>query len=334
MSQPEFSVIIPTFNRKKELLECLDSLSNQSFPKASFEVIVVDDGSTDETGDAIKHKRFEFKLSYLKQTNAGPAQARNAGAGMAKATILAFTEDDVIVRPDWLIKAREAFERQDVEMLEGRTVYSGTDSDVRRFEPEQRPSFIPCNLFVKADVFKALGGYSKSYFDAGSGLYFREDADFGFRALASGHRSAIDRDVVVEHPVQFMSVKSCSRHVRRYVFDPLLYKRHPRQYRSLIEVKTIGSVTIRRPQHYVALVYGVAVIAAVLTLLTGKMVGFTVFLFTMFLCALAFRYKYRGKLSLDPAGIAESVKFVVLPLQYLNAFLRGCFKFRSFGALV
>jgi glycosyltransferase involved in cell wall biosynthesis len=324
--------VIPTFNRRKLLLECLESLSQQTLSGDLFEVIVVDDGSTDGTEESVRSLKWKYNVTFIKQENAGPAQARNAGVAKAQGRILAFTEDDVIVRRDWLANAVEEFDRDPIDLLEGRTVYRGTNDDVRRFEPEQRPSFIPCNLFIRSEVFVKLGGYDRDFYMPG--LYFREDADFGFRALKMGFHFRIARNIIVEHPEQFVSVESCVRHVRRYFFDPLLYKRHASLYRSMIEVKTIFGLEIHRPQHYVSLVYGMSVLAGIVTLLRGNWAIASVCVVVIVLCGLAFQFKYLHHIRFGRKGLVEIMRFLLLPAQYLNAFVWGCFRFRSFGAIV
>lgn len=88
------SVIIPTYNRKDSLLRTLDSLGQQTLPADCYEVIVIDDGSTDDTTEIAKLP-FPFSLRYAHQANSGDAQARNTGAQLAKAKYLVFVDDDI-----------------------------------------------------------------------------------------------------------------------------------------------------------------------------------------------------------------------------------------------
>lgn len=100
-SLPAVSVIIPTCNRKAFLLETLNTLAQQSYPSDCFEVIVVDDGSTDGTKE-IAAESFPFRLRYFRQTNQGDAAARNLGAQQSEADILLFLDDDILVDVDYL----------------------------------------------------------------------------------------------------------------------------------------------------------------------------------------------------------------------------------------
>ncbi len=95
------SVIIPTYNRRQWLDEILASIAIQSLPFEQFEVIVVDDGSKDETSEVAK-KPFPFQLRYFYQTNQGDAAARNLGAAQSQAEFLVFLDDDIILEKDFL----------------------------------------------------------------------------------------------------------------------------------------------------------------------------------------------------------------------------------------
>ena len=328
------SVVIPTYNRKDSLLCCLESLRRQTLSLSEFEVIVVDDGSTDATGETLRNSTWPFRLQYVFQQNSGPSQARNVGVRNASGEIIAFTEDDVEVRPDWLMIALAYFKDQSLALLEGRTVYSGTDKDVRRFEATPRHSFIPCNLFIKKDVFEKVGGYDPAFFDPRRKLYFREDADLGFRILEEGFVSRIAADVVTEHPSQFRSLSACVRHARRYVFDPLLYRKHPARFRQLIEVKEMFGLSIRRPQHYLSLLYAIWVVGLISYLIMGDSTGAIGSALLKFVSSSLFRYKYQGAGALKLHRLDETLVFLAMPIIYLTALIKGCFRFKSFGALL
>jgi glycosyltransferase involved in cell wall biosynthesis len=328
---PLFSVIIPTHNRKATLERCLDALAAQEGGVADCEVIVVDDGSTDGTADAVAQHRYPFACTICSVPNAGPGRARNAGAARATGTFLAFTEDDVLPGSDWLASARRWLAEGNVDVLEGRTVREGDRADIRRFEPEPSPSFIPCNLFVRRAVFEQLGGYDDAFFDRKTGLYFREDADLGFRLLSAGYHAVLAGDVVVEHPLQFPDLASSLRHVRRYQFDPLLYRKHPGPYRSMIEVKSIGGMVLHRPLHYACLMYAALLAAAVAGAFLALPWVVPAALAGLFTCSWLVRFKYQSMRALRLYRLDETAGFAVLPAVYLASVVKGCFRFRSFG---
>ena len=101
---PKVSIIIPTYNRAHLIAECLESVLNQTFN--DYEVIVVDDGSTDNTKEAVEP--YFDRIRYTKQENRGNAGARNSGIELAKGEIIAFTDADCAPSVDWLRNIEEA----------------------------------------------------------------------------------------------------------------------------------------------------------------------------------------------------------------------------------
>jgi len=89
------SVVIPTHNRKSALLRCLDALARQSVLPQEFEVLVVDDGSTDGTREAVEHRRDPFRLRYFRQEPSGPGAARNLGIEQAAGELVLMIGDDI-----------------------------------------------------------------------------------------------------------------------------------------------------------------------------------------------------------------------------------------------
>ncbi len=102
VSAPFFSVVVPTYNRPDRLMSCLAALAEQDYPRDRIEVVVVDDGSATPIDDIVRSFESRLEVTLLRQQNAGPAAARNAGAQRAKGPWLAFTDDDCMPSPDWL----------------------------------------------------------------------------------------------------------------------------------------------------------------------------------------------------------------------------------------
>src|ERR1039458_5616434 len=92
------SVIIPTFNRKDLLAKALQGYLGQSSPHLIHELLVVDDGSTDDTESMVQElsRRSPIMIRYLRQANQGPAAARNFGIREARSSIVLFTDSDIV----------------------------------------------------------------------------------------------------------------------------------------------------------------------------------------------------------------------------------------------
>jgi len=110
MKAPTVSVVVPTFNRAKEVGRCLDSLVAQTFK--DFEVLVCDDGSVDGTGDVVRRYSDRLNLTYKWSENfGGPARPRNIGVALARGEFIAFLDSDDWWLPQKLEKSMEYFER-------------------------------------------------------------------------------------------------------------------------------------------------------------------------------------------------------------------------------
>jgi len=211
-SQPtSVSVVIPTYNRRDSLRRALDSLGRQSWPSDRYEVIVVDDGSTDGTAN-LAWDTFPFRVRYHRQENAGATPARNAGASASSADVLVFVDDDIVATPgmlEHLVHPVATLERTIVlgtliPTLEGETnpftaLYSrgavfpkDVDQPAVSQGAESAPDggfvhFTQCKtgvLAVRRADFQALGMFQ----DPTGGWPNWDDVDFGYRAHRQGFR--------------------------------------------------------------------------------------------------------------------------------------------------
>ncbi|MGA9970331.1 MAG: glycosyltransferase, partial [Candidatus Acidiferrales bacterium] len=196
---PMFSVIIPTYNRKGVLTQCLDALARQSVAPDIFEVIVVDDGSTDDTEKFCRNFRAAFPFQYLRQLNASAGAARRRGVRHARGEFLVLLNDDTISAPDLLAEHRKAHrvcanDRQAV-LGDFRFPPAARDHALTRFLIAS-PFFFPqatlqpgtywgytyvvtCNLSVKREAVLAVGSFDPHFRVA-------EDSDLGLRLSRRG----------------------------------------------------------------------------------------------------------------------------------------------------
>ncbi len=114
------TIIIPTYNRASTILDCLQSLSKQTYK--NIEIIISDDCSTDDTVSKIKAFKDERVKLITHKSNRGPAYARNAAIRRAKGQICFFTDDDVIVPENWIKRGLEYFKSGAVG-IEGKIIY-------------------------------------------------------------------------------------------------------------------------------------------------------------------------------------------------------------------
>ena len=109
-----YSVVIPTYNRSGSLLKTLSSVVNQTLPTDNYEVLIIDDGSIDNTEEIVARYKQQVaspEIRYFKIEHGGSAAAKNFGIKQARGEILFFTDDDCIVPSDWLEKILDGYGR-------------------------------------------------------------------------------------------------------------------------------------------------------------------------------------------------------------------------------
>lgn len=196
----KFSVIVPTYNRRNWIAECLDSILAQTYK--NFEIIVVDDGSTDGTADWIRSQQKYKTVRVFEQENAGASNARNYGISVAKGNFITFIDSDDLLLPTHLEKAVEIFEQCpdtglfccDSKMidtdgkiiLDGKTWHQSLSEYLNvQVETGFRPLeqvFMFSNCFpgftFKKEALEKLGGFEQSIFPA-------DDYDLALRVAGS-----------------------------------------------------------------------------------------------------------------------------------------------------
>lgn len=208
MPQPLFSIIIPTYNRPRQLARCLEALVRLNPAGADFEVLAVDDGSPGAEGmeAALKAEYPSLTLTVLRQQHGGPARARNRGAEAAAGHWLAFLDDDCRPAPDWLDRLRETLDHGRDRLAGGRVVNALPDNRCAEatqalmtylygyYLEQQRPFFASCNIAMERRLFLELGGFDTQFPLAGG-----EDREFCRRCRRQGLQLVYAAGAVVHH---------------------------------------------------------------------------------------------------------------------------------------
>jgi mycofactocin system glycosyltransferase len=239
---PEVSIIIPVMNRADELRRCLRSLKGLSYPQELLRIIVVDDGSVDDSPEVARE--FGALLVPSGGTGRGPAAARNVGAARATGEILAFIDSDCSASPGWLNDLIPAFSDPAMAAVGGQVDGMCTESAVDRYEAvmsslsvssrERVGSsgtdtfYLPsCNLLVRRSAFRSAGGFKDE-------MHVGEDVDLTWRLRDNGWTISYlpAGNVLHEHRSSIRSFMS-----RRFDYgtsEGMLQQLHPRRRKQMV----------------------------------------------------------------------------------------------------
>ncbi|WP_374651119.1 glycosyltransferase family 2 protein [Dongia sp.] len=206
----DISLIVCTRNRAAQLGPCLAHIASVQY-SGPWELIVVDNGSSDNTAEVIDEfaRQAAFLVRYVPQPVKGLGNARNAGLTAARGRIVAFTDDDCYVAPDFLQATMHAFDNSRIGYVTGRislhdpTDYPATINESRVPRAFPRARYLPpgalmgANMAFRRDVLIDIGGFDP-LFGAGA-LFPAEDCDAAARASLAGWDGCYDPNIVVAH---------------------------------------------------------------------------------------------------------------------------------------
>lgn len=214
------SVIIPTFNSADTLLLTLESLKKQNFSMEQFEVLVIDDGSTDNTYDLVKKYLDEkiLKLRYFKQNNSGCGMARNLGLRNIKSNVVAFTDADCIVDDNWLATIHKSI------VVDNNTIISGYTytKEVLYFPWKTAPvdvnqSGVTANLAINYNNLNGILFSEKFSFLVG------DDLDFVMRIENLGYSVKHLSEMRVMHPPHINTLRKIIKRLAHRSNEVLLH---------------------------------------------------------------------------------------------------------------
>jgi glucosyl-dolichyl phosphate glucuronosyltransferase len=208
MPQLTLSIILPTFNRATSLKRALMALLRQTAPADSYEIVVVDNNSSDGTRDAVLGFD-DARIRLVSEPRQGLSFARNAGLDAAQAPLVAFTDDDVEAAPDWVATVVALLSRHpEADGVGGRVLPAWQDGrprwltrehwaplalqdqgDTRRiFDRDTPTGLIGANVAFRRDVFDRVGRFSPDVQRVKEGIGSTEDHELLTRLYAAGGR--------------------------------------------------------------------------------------------------------------------------------------------------
>ncbi len=227
---PFISIIIPVYNRSEQIARLLRTLVQQQYARRKFEIIVVDDGSTDATAAVARHcledaakQDTSAVVAYtiITKTNGGPASARNCGAAAAQGEILAFIDSDCLASPEWLRSLADVFAQHTCAGVGAAIINQGVGTWTANY-------LVHSNFYrhrVKNGVVEYLitinAAFRKIDFERIHGFHefadvWNEDADLSFKIRSSGASLAVTDSSQVIHTGVPSTVSALAAELRRY----------------------------------------------------------------------------------------------------------------------
>ena len=215
MENPKISVIIPVYNGEQFLAGAIQSVFDQKYHQ--LEIIVVDDGSTDNTQKIAEG--FGEKLRYIRKENGGPASARNKGLELAQGEFIAFIDADDVWVKDKLSRQLALFKKyKEPGIVIGLTLKTRFLTEDKLEQPGVNPkSTFRLSLgssLIKKSVFNEIGLLDED-------LFLGEDTDWFNRAKENRVPIAIHRDIVQYYRIHENNITNNKRRFNHYVFRVL-----------------------------------------------------------------------------------------------------------------
>lgn len=250
-----YSIIIPVYNRPDEVDELLNSLTQQTV--RNFEVIVVEDGSSVTCEHVVKRYEQQLNIRYFNKPNSGPGQTRNYGAERSSGEYLLILDSDCILPPGYLAAIEEELKRQPADAFGGpdraHDSFTSTQKAINyamtsffttggiRGGKKKMDKFYPrsFNMGLKADVYRALGGFSK--------MRFGEDIDLSIRIFKGGYSCRLFPEAWVWHKRRTDLKKFFKQVYNSGIARINLYKKYPESLKVvhlLPAVFTLGVVFV------------------------------------------------------------------------------------------
>lgn len=232
---PRVSVVVCSYNGGATLRQCLDSLVRLDYP--DYEVILVDDGSTDDTH---RIARQFPQVKYIRQDNQGLSVARNTGAAAATGRIVAYTDSDCFADEDWLMYLVQTMLDENADAAGGPNIPppgDGWTAQCVAVSPggpshvmldDRLAEHIPgCNMAFRKDRLAAVGGFDPRFRTAG------DDVDICWRMLDAGMKIVYSPSALVWHKRR-RTVRAYLRQQAGYGHaEALLHEKHPHRFNAL-----------------------------------------------------------------------------------------------------
>lgn len=215
-----WSIIICTHNRSSNLVNALEKLAALDYPRDNYEIIVIDNGSTDDTSEVVAEASRHESIIYVREERVGLSYARNRGIETAGGAYIAFIDDDAWPEAGWLRKLEEVFKNPNVACAGGKVIpvlqkLTGWPHWLHRRHlsfftvidyPDQRKLHyaaypLGTNIAFRKSVFAQIGYFDPSLGRTGTSLLSMEEIELCYRIENAGFDIVYTPEAIVNHKV-------------------------------------------------------------------------------------------------------------------------------------
>jgi len=250
------TILFATHNGEKTLPLTLKAFCNLTIPEIEWEIIVVDNASTDNTANIIKSYIDKLPICYLYEDKKGKNNALNSGVSLAKGNLIVFTDDDVIPEQEWLVKLASCANLHADYTIFGGVIkpnwprqpdkwildhvplgvtYAITNEDL--IEGEVHPGLVwGVNMAIRRDVFEAGYRFDASVGPNGKNYVMGSETEFTIRLHKLGYKSWFCKEAVVYHIIRDYQLDPEWIIKRAYRFGRNMYRQEYRSFNPKIPI--------------------------------------------------------------------------------------------------
>lgn len=222
-TQPEVSIVMIAFNEEKYIGKSIECILDQTYK--NFELIIVDDFSSDNTLTKILKKRDNRIICIRNEKNLGPVESRNRGVEVSKGKYLFFTDGDCYPQKNWIFEGMKSFKKEVCIGVEGKIVLTPegnaiSDKNVMNINGNE---YMTGNIAYRKEIFLKAGGFNNEFKD------YYEDREIAIRIQKYG-RIFFNEKMLVAHQLKKWSFKGFIKNAKKVKGLVLLYRRYNWQH--------------------------------------------------------------------------------------------------------
>lgn len=228
MSNSFVSVIVPVYNGENVIRDCIESILKSNYPRQDFELIIVNNASTDETGSLLE--QYRDKVLILYESKRGPSAARNTGIKNSRGEYIVLTDADCTVDPNWLTNIVAPLQDREVGIVGGRNLAKNPHNKIELFGETIHDHFCAINVYKPPYAitmnWASHSSVLKQFNLFDENLLRCEDVDLSFRIFQAGYKLVYQPQAIVFHNNEKNFIGLFNEGFSHGFYSPLLYEKH------------------------------------------------------------------------------------------------------------